>query len=627
MNIKDLLLKELMILDLQSTTKSDSINEMVAKLKENDIISDENLFRDCILKREERGSTGLGEGVAMPHAKTTAVNKPAVLFAKSKKGVDYAALDDEPVFVFFMIAASEGAHDSHIETLAELSKMLIKNGFIDGILECNSAEEVYALIDKYEGDEEEEKQVEETKTEVLDTNRKKIVAVTACPTGIAHTYMAEEALVAAANKLGIDIKVETNGANGVKNALTKDDIDRADGVIVAVNKAVPTGRFNDKRAIMTSAQDAIKNAETLINNVLSSEAKVFHSNESDTANEEAKVEKKSLAKEMYDAIMSGVSNMLPFVIAGGILLALAFVVERFFGDNTVFQTLMTFGGGAFNFLLPILAGFMAMSLADKPAFMPGVFAGYLANAKGAGFLGALIGGFVAGYGIRFIKKMTRSMPRDLEGMKSMIIFPLGGLLLTGIIMTVAVIPVFSVINDAMNNFLSNMGTANAVLLGAVLGAMMSADMGGPINKAAYTFSIGVFTSTGSGAYMAAVMAGGMVPPLALAIAMTLFKNKFTDKEKQATISNYILGLSFITEGAIPFAAKEPVKVIGSCIVGSSIAGGLTQFWKVTAPAPHGGIFVIPAMPSVSSAVFFVLSILIGAFISAFIFACLRKKIN
>ena len=617
MEIKDLLKKDLMIMDLKANTKMEAIDEMIARLKEKNIVSDADVFKDLILKREERSSTGLGEGIAMPHAKTSVVNSPSVLFARSNKGVDYDALDGEPVHIFFMIAASEGAHDLHIETLAKLSKMLLNDDFTKGLLTCGSPDEVYALVDKYSEKPQETPKEEVKETQV--TNKKRILAVTACPTGIAHTYMAEAALKEAGEKLGVDVKVETNGADGIKNNLTANDINDAVGIIVAADKKVETARFNDRKVIVTSTADAIKNAEALIKKVLNNEAPVFKAEASDNTEEDSQAN-----DSIGRSIMNGVSNMLPFVIGGGILLALSFIVERFMGQNELFKLLYGVGGGAFHFLIPVLAGFIAMSIADKPGFMPGAVAGYMAS-QGAGFLGGLIGGFIAGYSVIFLKKMTKNMSKQFDGMKSMVIYPIFSLVITGVLMYFIIGPIFTKINVIVANWLNNMGTANAVLLGAVLGGMMSVDMGGPINKAAYAFSIGVFTDTGNGAFMAAVMAGGMVPPLAIALAMTLFKNNFDEKEKQSTISNFILGLSFITEGAIPFAAKEPVKVIGSCVIGAAIAGGLTQFWSVSAPAPHGGIFVIPAMPSVHSAIFFVVSIAIGTIISGMIFGLLRGK--
>ena len=621
MEIKDLLRKELMIMDLKASTKMEAIDEMIEKLKTEGIISDADEFKKLRLAREEKSSTGLGEGIAMPHAKTSVVVKPSVLFARSHKGLDYDSLDGEPVHIFFMIAASEGAHDLHIETLAKLTKMLLNDDFTKGLLTCNNSDEIYALVDKYS---EKPQETNEIKNEVNNDKRKKILAVTACPTGIAHTYMAESALVEAAKKLGVEIKVETNGADGIKNHINSSDIKEAEGVIIAADKKVETARFDGSLAIVTSTADAIKNAETLINKILNKEATTFKAETNDNS-EEDKKENDSIGRIIYKSIMSGVSNMLPFVIGGGILLALSFVVERFLGnDSTLFKLLFDIGAASFHFLIPVLAGFIAMSIADKPGFMPGAVAGYMAS-QGAGFLGGLIGGFLAGYSIIFLKKATKNMSKQFDGMKSMVIYPIFGLAITGILMYFVIGPVFTQINIKVAAFLNSMGTVNAVILGALLGGMMSVDMGGPINKAAYTFSIGVFTDTGNGAFMAAVMAGGMVPPLAIALAMLLFKNRFDEKERQSTLSNFILGLSFITEGAIPFAAKEPLKVISSCIVGAAIAGGLTQFWNVSAPAPHGGIFVIPAMPSVHSAIFFIVSIAIGTIVSALIFGTLRKN--
>ena len=621
MEIKDLLRKELMIMDLKASTKMEAIDEMIEKLKTEGIISDADEFKKLILAREEKSSTGLGEGIAMPHAKTSVVVKPSVLFARSHKGLDYDSLDGEPVHIFFMIAASEGAHDLHIETLAKLTKMLLNDDFTKGLLTCNNSDEIYALVDKYS---EKPQETNEIKNEGNNDKRKKILAVTACPTGIAHTYMAESALVEAAKKLGVEIKVETNGADGIKNHINSSDIKEAEGVIIAADKKVETARFDGSLAIVTSTADAIKNAETLINKILNKEATTFKA-ETNNNSEEDKKENDSIGRIIYKSIMSGVSNMLPFVIGGGILLALSFVVERFLGnDSTLFKLLFDIGAASFHFLIPVLAGFIAMSIADKPGFMPGAVAGYMAS-QGAGFLGGLIGGFLAGYSIIFLKKATKNMSKQFDGMKSMVIYPIFGLAITGILMYFVIGPIFTQINIKVAAFLNSMGTVNAVILGALLGGMMSVDMGGPINKAAYTFSIGVFTDTGNGAFMAAVMAGGMVPPLAIALAMLLFKNRFDEKERQSTLSNFILGLSFITEGAIPFAAKEPLKVISSCIVGAAIAGGLTQFWNVSAPAPHGGIFVIPAMPSVHSAIFFIVSIAIGTIVSALIFGTLRKN--
>lgn len=621
MEIKDLLSKDLMIMNLKSTTKKDVIDEMIQKLYENNVINDVLKFRSEIMKRELESSTGLGEGVAMPHAKTSAVNKPAIVFARSTTGVDYEALDGEDTYIFFMIAATEGQNQMHIETLAKLSKLLLKEGFIDRLKASETPEDVYRTIDDYA--EETEPKVAPVETSSIYTKKPYILAVTACPTGIAHTYMAEEALKEQASKMGVDIKVETNGSDGVKNKLTADDIEKATGIIIAADRKVETARFNGKNVIECPVSDAIRNPKDLIQKIVDGKAKINHADESQS--QEIEKESADWKSKLYQDIMNGVSHMLPFVVGGGILLALSFLVERFFSDTSPIYNLFSVGGkAAFGFLIPILAGYIAMSIGDRPALMPGMVAGYIAG-QGAGFLGGLLGGFLAGYVILFLKKITRNLPKSLEGTKPMLIFPVFGLLLTSLGMIFVISPVFTVINKTINGFLANMGTTNSILLGALLGAMMSVDMGGPVNKASYTFSIGVFTDTGNGAFMAATMAGGMVAPLAIALASSLFKNKFDEKEKKSAITNYILGASFITEGAIPFAAKDPLRVIVSSVIGSAIAGGLTQAFGVKSPAPHGGIFILPAMESVDKALFFVLSVAVGSLVSAIIYGLWKQK--
>lgn len=621
MEIKDLLSKDLMIMNLKSTTKKDVIDEMIEKLYEKNVINDVLKFRSEIMKRELESSTGLGEGVAMPHAKTSAVNKPAIVFARSTTGVDYEALDEEDTYIFFMIAATEGQNQMHIETLAKLSKLLLKEGFIDRLKASESPEDVYKTIDDYA--EESEPKVAPVETSSIYTEKPFILAVTACPTGIAHTYMAEEALKEQASKMGVDIKVETNGSDGVKNKLTADDIEKATGIIIAADRKVETARFNGKNVIECPVSDAIRNPKDLIQKIVDGKAKIYHADESQS--KEVEEETTNWKSKLYQDIMNGVSHMLPFVVGGGILLALSFLVERFFSDTSPIYNLFSVGGkAAFGFLIPILAGYIAMSIGDRPALMPGMVAGFIAG-QGAGFLGGLLGGFLAGYVILFLKKITRNLPKSLEGTKPMLIFPVFGLLLTSLGMIFVISPVFTVINKTINGFLANMGTTNSILLGALLGAMMSVDMGGPVNKASYTFSIGVFTDTGNGAFMAATMAGGMVAPLAIAIASSLFKNKFDEKEKKSAITNYILGASFITEGAIPFAAKDPLRVIVSSVIGSAIAGGLTQAFEIKSPAPHGGIFILPAMESVDKALFFVLSVAVGSLVSAIIYGLWKQK--
>lgn len=622
MKISDLLKKEIMIMDLSAKTKTEAIDEMIAKLKEKNMINDEDAFRKEILSREESSSTGLGDGIAMPHAKTAAVNTPCVLFAKSKDGIDFESLDGQPAFLFFMIAAEEGANNTHIETLANLSRLLLKPNFIEALKSTSTPDEVIALV---ESGEDEAKEAKKEEAKIVEENSEKplVVAVTACPTGIAHTYMAEDALKEKAKQMGVNIRVETNGSGGAKNVLTEDEIKNAVGVIVSADKNVEMARFDGKHLIKTPVSEAIRNPEKLINKALNKEGAIYHSTSS--KEEDSKPEKSSVGSKIYKDVMNGVSHMLPFVVGGGILIAISFMAESAFGaESEIFKFLNEIGGsGAFSLLIPILAGYIAMSIGDRPALMPGMVGGLLAVHAGSGFLGGLAAGFVGGYVIQCLKKLTLSMPKSLEGIKPMIIFPVLGLLISGAVMYFLVNPVFAVINTAMNNALSNLGTGNTILLGAILGGMMAVDMGGPVNKAAYTFSIGVFTTTQTGYFMAAVMAGGMVPPLAIALATLVFKNKFDEKERQSGLTNWILGLTFITEGAIPFAAADPIRVIGSSVVGAAIAGGLTQFWKVNAPAPHGGILVGFVMDP-SHVLYFILSILIGTVISGMIYGIWRK---
>ena len=617
MKINDILLKELMIMDLQGTTKEGVIDEMISGLSANGIINDAAVYKEGIMKRESQTSTGLGDGIAMPHAKNKAVIKPAVVFAKSAAGVDYASLDGQPAHLFFMIAAPEGANNVHLEVLASLSRLLINPDFTASLKKAQTPEEVQGLFAAAEAAREAKEQAEAAAkaAPVAATETKKpfVIAVTACPTGIAHTYMAEDSLKQMAEKMGVDIRVETNGSDGVKNPLTADEIHRADGVIVAADKKVEMARFNGKHVLQRPVSDGINKAEELITKamrqeapILNVEGDIFAVNESD--------EKPSIIGRVYKDLMNGISHMLPFVVGGGILIAISFLFETSFGsDSTLFISFMAIGGAAFSFLIPILAGYIAMSIADRPGLLPGMAGGYLAVQANAGFLGGLIAGFLAGYIMVYLKKAFKGLPRTLDGMKTILLYPVFGLLITGLLMYFLVGPVFSTINTAMITFLENLGTGNAVLLGAVLGGMMAIDMGGPFNKAAYAFSIGIFTDTGDGSLMAAVMAGGMIPPLAIGIATLLFKNKFTDIEQKSGLSNILLGLSFITEGAIPFAAADPMRVIGSSIVGSAIAGGLTQLWAVSIPAPHGGLFVITLA---NRPLMFLLALLIGTVVSA-----------
>ncbi|WP_368993846.1 fructose-specific PTS transporter subunit EIIC [Caldifermentibacillus hisashii] len=619
MKVTELLRKDIMLMDLQSTTKNEVIDEMIASLEKHHVINNADQFKEAILKREEQATTGLGNGIAMPHAKTAAVNEATVLFAKSNKGVDYESLDGKPTYLFFMIAVPDGLYDTHLQALAALSRSLLDEKFIEGLKSAKTPDEVVNIFRKRE-EESEEKEVNVQ----ADTSEKPfIVAVTACPTGIAHTYMAEEALKKKAAEMNVDIRVETNGSEGVKNRLTDDEIRRAKGVIVAADKKVEMSRFNGKPLLERPVSEGINKPEELISKVIKGDAPTFHAENDDRQKEEPS--NTSVWGKIYKDLMNGVSHMLPFVVGGGILMAISFLFESTLGDDSVtFKFLNTIGGNAFNFLIPILAGYIAMSIGDRPGLMPGMVGGLMAVNSNAGFLGGLAAGFLAGYIVVFLKKLFRGMPRSLEGLKPILLYPILSLFIVGTLMYFIIGPIFSSINTAVVDFLSDMGTANAVLLGALLGGMMSIDMGGPFNKAAYTFSIGVFTDTGDGSFMAAVMAGGMIPPLAIALATTFFKNKFTDEERRSGLSNYLLGISFITEGAIPFAASDPLRIIGSSIVGSAIAGGLTQLWNTAIPAPHGGIFVIALA---ERPFMFLIALLIGTVITGLLIGFWRKPVK
>lgn len=639
MKIKDLLKKELMIMDLKATEKLAVIDEMVQKMKEEGIISDAEMFKESILKREEKGTTGLGEGIAMPHAKTKAVKTPAVLFAKSKNGVNYDALDGEAVHIFFMIAATEGAHDSHIETLAKLSKMLINDEFVSKLKNCENPDEVHKLIDKFSDEEEEATDKKETLEEKKETkNLAKdayIIAATACPTGIAHTYMAAEALKKAAAEMGVKIKVETNGADGTKDFLTAEDIKNATGVILAINRNIETDRFDGKPLIKVEAKDGINNAKKLIQDVLDGKAKPFIATNKKTNEQSGESEKKGL----YKHLLSGVSYMLPLVISGGILIALAFLADTLAGisadevqgaygsTSSLAKLLMGIGGAAFGLFVPILGGYIAYSIGERAALTAGLVAGALAASGGSGFLGAMLGGFLAGAVVKILIKALSGLPKELNGLKMILLYPVLSVLITGVIMILALNPIVSVINNSLNSWLQSMSGSSAILLGALLGGMMAVDMGGPINKAAYVFGTGTLAATmgtGGSAAMAAVMAGGMVPPIAIALATTLFKKKFTLQEREAGLSNYIMGFSFITEGAIPYAAADPTKVIPASIIGSAIAGALTMFFGIKIPAPHGGILV---MFLSNNFFMYLLSIVVGAIVAAVVLGLIKKEIK
>ncbi|WP_413537905.1 fructose-specific PTS transporter subunit EIIC [Enterococcus malodoratus] len=635
MDIKDLLIKDAMIMDLQATTKKAAIDEMVQKMYDAGRISDIDVYKEGILNREAQTSTGLGDGIAMPHAKNSAVKEATVLFAKSKNGVDYESLDGQPTYLFFMIAAPEGANDTHLQALAALSRLLIDPDFVAKLKTAETPDQVQATFEAAEKAKEAEEKAE-AEEKIKDTNRQYIVAVTACPTGIAHTYMAEDALKKKAKEMGVDIKVETNGSEGIKHRLTDEDISRAAGVIVAADKKVEMNRFNGKELVNRPVSDGIRKPEELINLALSGTAPVYHGNGEEASSEEEKSDNGTLGQRIYKDLMNGVSHMLPFVIGGGIMIALSFMIDQFMGVphselanlgnyNQVASWFNQIGGAAFGFMLPVLAGFIASSIADRPGLIAGFAAGALANTGGAGFLGALIGGFLAGYVIIFLKKLFKNLPKSLEGIKAILFYPFFGLMITGFLMLLVNVPM-KAINDGLNNFLTGLSGSNAILLGALLGGMMAIDLGGPINKAAYVFGTATLASSvaqGGSIVMAAVMAGGMVPPLAIFVATRLFKNKFEKSQVDAGLTNIVMGLSFVTEGAIPFAAADPIRVIPSFVVGSALAGGLVGAVGIKLLAPHGGIFVVLLL---SHPLLYLLFIAIGAIVSGVIYGLVKKPV-
>ncbi|WP_156574394.1 PTS fructose transporter subunit IIABC [Bacillus luti] len=623
MKITELLKRDTVIMNLTASNKEAVIDELVEKLNGANRLNSKAEFKEAILKRESQSTTGIGEGIAIPHAKTKAVKQPAICFGRSVSGINYESLDGQPAHLFFMIAASEGANNTHLETLSRLSTLLMDEGFRKQLLEVKDEEELLRLFDEKENEKEEEEEEAGIEVAKPEGNEPYVLAVTACPTGIAHTYMAADSLKAKAAELGIAIKVETNGSTGIKNGLTKEDIERATAIIVAADKQVEMNRFAGKHVIQVPVADGIRKTETLLNRAVKQDAPIFKGIKEDGKAESAEKEK---GLGIYKHLMSGVSNMLPFVVGGGILIALAFMFGGIKAEGPIAEMLMTIGGGekgAFLFLVPILAGFIASSIADRPGFMPGVVGGFLAAQANAGFLGGLIAGFLAGYVVVGLKKLFSSLPAQLEGIKPVLLYPVLGLLITGVIMLKVVNPPVVALNEMLTSWLNSLGGTNAILLGLILGGMMAIDMGGPINKAAFTFGIAAISAGNFGVH-SAVMAGGMVPPLAIAFATTFFKSKFTEAERKSGLTNYIMGASFITEGAIPFAAADPVRVIVSCVVGSSIAGALSMLFQITLPAPHGGLFVIAL---VNKPLLYIFSILIGTVVSALMMGIWKKKIK
>ena len=659
MKIQDLLRKDVMLLDLQATEKNAVIEEMIQSLVDHGYVTDFDTFKEGILAREALTSTGLGDGIAMPHSKNTAVKEATVLFAKSNKGVDYESLDGQPTDLFFMIAAPEGANDTHLAALAELSQYLMKDGFADKLRQVTSPDQVIELFDQAS-----EKVEEPAVVEPANEGGDFLVAVTACTTGIAHTYMAQEALQKVAAEMGVGIKVETNGASGVGNKLTAEDIKNAKAVIIAADKAVEMNRFDGKPLIKRPVADGIRKTEELINLALSGNAEVYKAANGGAVEENN--EKLSLGAAFYKHLMSGVSQMLPFVIGGGIMIAISFLLDQgvpkdqlshlgnYNGLSALFNQI---GGAAFGFMVPVLAAYIAYSIAEKPGLVAGFVAGAIAKAGiaygnipvykdladktpeqvqeilkslaesqvSSGFLGALVGGFLAGGIVLLLRKYIK-VPRALEGVKSILLLPLLGVALTGFAMLAVNIPM-SAINTALNDFLMSLSGTSAVILGLLVGGMMAVDMGGPVNKAAYTvgtLSLAESLTSGGSTVMAAVMAAGMVPPLAVFVATILFKNKFTEEERDSGITNIVMGLSFITEGAIPFGAADPARAIPSFIVGSALTGALVGLSGIKLMAPHGGIFVIGLT---NNPILYLVYVLIGAVVSGIIFGYLRKPLK
>ncbi|WP_455540137.1 PTS fructose transporter subunit IIABC [Terrisporobacter sp.] len=651
MRIVDLIDKKSVKLNLDSDKKSNVVDELVDLVNNSGNLNDKEEYKNAILDREELSTTAIGEGVAIPHAKNKAVKKACLAAGISKEGIDYEAFDDSLSHLFFMIAAPDGANDTHLEVLSRLSTILMDESFRNDLIKSSEVDEFLELINKKEKEKFPEEENEEAVEEIAEDTKSDlptVLAVTACPTGIAHTFMAAESLNQKAEAKGVSIKVETNGSAGIKNALTKEEIENATCIIVAADKNVEMSRFNGKKVIITKVADGIHKADELIDKAVRGDAPVYHASQDDLSSEVSN-EKESIGRQFYKHLMNGVSHMLPFVVGGGILIALAFLLDDYtinpvnFGMNTpVAAFFKTIGGQAFGFMLPVLAGYIAMSIADRPGLAVGFVGGALASAGytfgnimnfadaspvSAGFLGALLAGFVGGYLVLGLKKLFALLPDALEGIKPVLLYPVFGILLIGLIM-LAVNPVVGAINTGLNNFLASMSGTSKIILGTILGAMMAIDMGGPFNKAAYVFGTAQLTVANAGpeqfAIMAAVMIGGMVPPLAIALATTFFKNRFTESERKSGVVNYIMGLSFITEGAIPFAAADPIRIIPACIVGSGLAGALSMAFGCGLRAPHGGIFVLP---TISNPIMYFVALLVGSVVGALLIGALKKPLD
>lgn len=658
MKITDLLKPQSILLNASPTNKADAIYTLGDLMDKGGNLSDKAEYLKAVFAREESGSTGLGDGIATPHAKSAGVKEAGLAAMVVPNGVDFEALDGQPSRLFFMIAAPEGAADTHVEVLSKLATMVIDPDFKNALIKAATVDRFLELIiAKEEGNfdpsvegyikTEDEKApsitdaIEAKATEAIekvipkvsvDNPHYEVLAVTGCPTGIAHTYMAAESLERKAKEMGISLKVEKNGASGIKDALTAEEIDHAKCIIVASDRQVEMARFDGKPMIQTKVANGINKAEELLREAMSGTAPVYHASQADKDSANSAIDASdSFGRQIYKHLMNGVSHMLPFVIGGGILIALAFLFDTFdpanaknFGSGTPLSAfLMKIGGASFGFMLPVLAGYIAMSIADRPGLVAGFVGGLLANQGGSGFLGALIAGFAAGYLVLLVKKLVSGLPQALEGTKPVLFYPVLGVLFIGIAITFIINPPVSALNEWLMNSLQTMGTTSRVLLGLVFGAMMSVDMGGPVNKAAYVIGTGAL-ATGEYGIMAAVMAGGMVPPLAIALCTTFFPSRFTEAERKSGITNYIMGLSFITEGAIPFAAADPIRVLPSCIIGAGTAGALSMYFECTLRAPHGGIFVVP---TIGNPLLYLASIAIGSVVACIILAIVKPKLK
>lgn len=641
MTIRDLLAAESINLNGTPAGKTEALNQCIDLMAKSGKIADVEKYRKGVFAREEEGTTGIGMGIAIPHCKSDAVTKAGLAAMVVKDGVDFESLDGTPAKIIFLIAAPNTEDNVHLQVLSKLSVMLMDEQFTNSLINAGSVDEFLNIIDSAEKAKDEKEAAKEAKAkEPVEVKKDDvfIVAVTACPTGIAHTYMAAEAIEKKAKELGYQVKVETKGSAGAKNVLTDDEIAKATGVIVACDTNVPTDRFDGKKVIECQVSDGINKTEELVKRIAAGDAPVFKASGKKEASHSSIGGKESIGHQIYKHLMNGVSHMLPFVVGGGILIAIAFLIDGFSVDlnslpadqranfGTITQAAAMFkgiGGTAFGFMLPILAGFIAMSIADRPGLAVGFVGGSIAANGTSGFLGALVAGFVAGYIVLLLKKVFSKLPESLDGMKPVLLYPLLGIFLVGVIMQFVVEPPIGALNTAINNGLNGLNGASAVVLGVLLGGMMSVDMGGPVNKAAYVFGT---ASIAAGNYniMAAVMIGGMVPPLAIALATIFFKNKFTAEERKAGPTNFIMGLSFITEGAIPFAASDPLHVLPACVVGSAVAGGLSMAFGCTLMAPHGGIFVVP---TIGNPLMYLVALVIGSFIACGLLGLLKKKVS